>query len=684
MNFRKKVSWIKIRWEESKFRRQILKDLSENEDFSRNRWSLADKIIIWGSKHIALAILVLIAIIFSLTFLLMECELLTEQDILSTVFQSQVTLLGIIFPVIIGFVAIMLQGKPYNEPIWEVYQDSCGFKLAISSFLSFAIIFVVYQFFESSLPNKWFVIASNSFLIWFTVNLMLSGFFFWKTIQFLSAHKRIAMITKYIINEMPSYIARIGLRISNLQKQLDTRELSQADRLNIPQHTLRIDKLLMPILSETRETIDLDPKLFQLAKENLISFYREIASSMACKNQEGEPDNYLLVPAKEYPLAPTFIHSFILKTTRISDLVIKKIPNDDIYYKIWCVFYIELFNILKIDAPRDIAVWYFNGHYVIWKKLMEYMANSSLNLNQRNHLIDYYMGRWESWRVIAKNIMRIGTTSFYCAEQHLVATSDMLYSAMKHENSEAAEKTVHLLNEWLILFSTNISMLPYGYCRGNNLLNLSCEVITKDTDAPRLVHDKLEKEKISAIALRNYWIDIRWLVAAYLMRTPNCPTRKNYINDILACTTPDQDTFVYEQCIVPIRSISDILRIYIRQIQLEYVENLGNFYKRLAGGGMDLCHKEEFLEYLLPFYQVICIGVAKHELDTNMVLKWKEFLKSDAIMSQKETSLDLKKLTSIDDTVIKKVCFQFDISDDEAKKRQNIFIKSINSICDIS
>lgn len=200
-----------------KFRveKDIRDTLFKNDIFLRNRWSLPERLVVLGSKHVFIANLVIFFMASACFFLIAENYTLIQTflpqtlsglsplvEFQSNIFSAQVTLLGLIFPLVIAFIGILLQGKSSNESMWVIYRHNSGFMLVGFSALTLSLSFVLLKIYEPWLTHQFLVAASISTTAWFLTNLVLSGWFLWKTVAFLSLNSRMTMVVKYVINEV--------------------------------------------------------------------------------------------------------------------------------------------------------------------------------------------------------------------------------------------------------------------------------------------------------------------------------------------------------------------------------------------------------------------------------------------------------------------------------------------------
>jgi hypothetical protein len=194
---------------------EIRKTLYRNKTFLSNRWSFPERLVIFGAKHIWLTNLVFIILaVVASRLIFINYELLREiipaplkhlkpiLDFQSTLFGAQITLLGLVFPLVIAFIGVLLQGKSSNKFLWSVYKYNSGFMLLGFSAITLTIFFVTSKALEPWLSYRETIALAVSTTIWFTINLLLTGRFLWNTMRFLELENRMEMLVKYAINDV--------------------------------------------------------------------------------------------------------------------------------------------------------------------------------------------------------------------------------------------------------------------------------------------------------------------------------------------------------------------------------------------------------------------------------------------------------------------------------------------------
>ena len=241
--------------------KDIRDTIYKNQDFRKNRWNPLERLIIWGSKHFVIANILLMIIATALfcfisanyTFLktLLPSSIGGLNPIIqfqSNIFEAQVTIIGLIFPLVIAFIGVLLQGKSSNESMWIVYRQNSGFMLVGFSALTLIISFTTIKLYQPWLTHQSIVAASISITAWFLVNLSLSMWFIWKTIEFISPNSRMTMIVKYTINEVAPNDIRKRLLAYHFSSACETGLLFKSRDNNLDVVTFSLEELPRELL----------------------------------------------------------------------------------------------------------------------------------------------------------------------------------------------------------------------------------------------------------------------------------------------------------------------------------------------------------------------------------------------------------------------------------------------------
>ncbi|MDV6316687.1 hypothetical protein [Idiomarina sp. HP20-50] len=207
----------KLGWLVKSLKYQVAKDLHDtlhqNPHFLRNRWSPVEIFINFCSRHPILTSIFLLVFFTAFAVGLQAIHEYVKVYIAAysgsfrsflqlspVLFGAQVTLLALIFPLVIALIGLLLRGRAANESLWTIYRQHSSFMLVGLSSVSFCIFYISANVIDPFLSYSGRIAFTSTSAIWFTVNILLSARFLWRTIQFLSANSRDKIVRNYVIN----------------------------------------------------------------------------------------------------------------------------------------------------------------------------------------------------------------------------------------------------------------------------------------------------------------------------------------------------------------------------------------------------------------------------------------------------------------------------------------------------
>jgi hypothetical protein len=414
-------------------------------------------------------------------------------------------------------------------------------------------------------------------------------------------------------------------------------------------------------------------------------------------NDNNEADNWLLLSKTFY--SKNILDIFTEQFRDISQQVVNKIASNVNFFKAWCVFYIKLFNIHSKDKSQlnpQIIKQYINNNYYCWHTLM--LSTAGYNLSDRiiDSAIKIYIGYWERYNKIIRvdDERSITDINFSIIQKHLECTSLMVISALKNNNQEATKWAIDALVYWHKNFF--IEYKHDDLKRQNKIITPELffdseklkEIYDSNVDSIQQDIDRLKKvitiEDKKSIVFFNYWIDIKLLTAAYIMSCHDIKDGKDYIKTLLKNDRLEANADKISEG--KISDVNKLLDAYLRQNNFWIQEYDSNniFAKHLRS--LSGIEQPEWIigrgygstgtvedKYLISFYQVIGIGLTTSEFDFHT---WKELLENKNLNNNIINSLS--KLTKIKDNTITKVCDYFEIDEEKAETKAEIFKDSIN------
>ncbi|MCU7063520.1 hypothetical protein K7R09_17090 [Serratia ureilytica] len=199
----------------AKVRAELKQNLKNNAVYKRHRWSLPEKAQVYCSTHYLRAMLflwaaaagaVIAAEYFRPVFHSFAVTYLKGVTVLpawmSNLLGAQVTIIGIVFPLVVGLISVLFQKKSSRIHIQSAYQLHSGYMFAGLSGLSLAAFIVIGGLFSSAGDKYRTTAFAITALIWMLFNLGLSIWFFISSLNILDDKKRDRLMLKYFQSEI--------------------------------------------------------------------------------------------------------------------------------------------------------------------------------------------------------------------------------------------------------------------------------------------------------------------------------------------------------------------------------------------------------------------------------------------------------------------------------------------------
>jgi hypothetical protein len=189
---------------------EIRNKLRNNSEHRHLRWNRFERAIAWCSTHYVQAMLLLwggatgalvIAVCFRSSFKHFAASYLTGIRDLpgwqSGLLGGQLTVIGIVFPLVVGLISVIFQKKSTREHIQAAYQLYSGYMFSGLSGLSLSAFILIGGLISASgdsYLNKAFSVVT---FIWMILNIALSVWFFIQSLNVLDDGKRSRIMLKY-------------------------------------------------------------------------------------------------------------------------------------------------------------------------------------------------------------------------------------------------------------------------------------------------------------------------------------------------------------------------------------------------------------------------------------------------------------------------------------------------------
>lgn len=221
----------RLGWFLNTLRFQIEKQLDEsifrNESYGNHKWNLLEyQVTRWSGSPIRYSGLLIVA-----WCLIFEClrnwapyvsDLIPAGapsfrfilDWRTTVIGGQLTMIGVIYPLVVGFVGLLLQNRSANRALWKVYSGYSGFMFVGLSGLalvgSIQICFLLRPWISYHVDVLFGLVSC----LWLLFNVLLTAWFLWATFRFVAVNSRGELLLKFCINE--AFVGDIRARLASI------------------------------------------------------------------------------------------------------------------------------------------------------------------------------------------------------------------------------------------------------------------------------------------------------------------------------------------------------------------------------------------------------------------------------------------------------------------------------------
>ena len=590
---------------------------------------------------------------------------------------GQLTIIGLIFPLAIGFVGIKLERNSASRALWQIYRSYSGLMFVGLSGLSLGGVIVLIQYIHPWFPHSTDILFSIGICLWFLFNLAMSGWFLVTTFQFMDSDFRSKLIMKYCINEtllddirvrlseiIPTqakhyklfgklggdnevieitthyfskdtddnsfvipfshekYLKNICFRIihfviwlrhlfckkSSTQtknalcfpvagKKYSYKDLTLAissgfsltkpEKILIRQaysftstpgnKLLDLDQVVNLFVGGIEDTIrDNNIRQFKIAIEEMIQWHSNIMDVSSFDNDFGNLDNWILLPDGSF-WGQSILREISIEYYKISRLIIQQLPVDREYFNILCRLHLRIHRFQNNKLPRKVVLQILDNHYYVWQFLLDWHNNENgLNTNSiseqnYNYALQTYVGQWENWLDYLPPIEEISWDNVQDRiapfVHHLISTARFIITALRHHENEAATWAIDMLLYWDEKISSNSNRHFDSYLWRNDFITHT--LLGEDPSSQAWTYilntQKFDKQEAIYCALKNSWVDIRIVVACYILGKHQLSTNNAYIQQISSLLNgirpkPNNDN----RPVNPIKTGFEILKTYMR------------------------------------------------------------------------------------------------------------------------
>lgn len=188
--------------------------LRAHDAFREVRWNRLEKVILFCSTHYIKSIALLFsgfAVLFTLLYFLKPCiKPLAVQyapawktlfDWQTSLLGAQLTVIGIVYPLVVGLVSVIFQKKSTRRMVQAAYQRYSGFMFAGLSGLFLSAFIVAGSLIRPFSSNYSYAILCGIGILWMLLNIGLSVWFFIQSLSVLDDAHRERMVFRYLVSD---------------------------------------------------------------------------------------------------------------------------------------------------------------------------------------------------------------------------------------------------------------------------------------------------------------------------------------------------------------------------------------------------------------------------------------------------------------------------------------------------
>ncbi|MGY6457571.1 hypothetical protein [Vibrio parahaemolyticus] len=195
--------------------KNIDETLYQNKTFQSSKWNLLEhNILRWSQRHSYYIFLT-----FVLASLLVANLLLWKDELTPFAIEyfpywkklidwqggflaGQLTIVGVVYPLVIGLIGVLFQNKSAKKTLFPIYQMYSGFMFAGLSGLFLSVFIIAGYFFSASMEPSTYLAICITTALWLMFNVLLTSWFFTTTFLMLDETKRDRLVVRFTIHEL--------------------------------------------------------------------------------------------------------------------------------------------------------------------------------------------------------------------------------------------------------------------------------------------------------------------------------------------------------------------------------------------------------------------------------------------------------------------------------------------------
>ncbi|MHC6137975.1 hypothetical protein [Enterobacter sp. IBGEEm25P6] len=242
----------------------IRENIHVNQSYMALKWNGFEKILVLGSRHYVKAMLILISFFAAIFFVMVSGKSYIKPFIAEwfpewyTLFDAQInllggqlTIIGIVYPMVVGLVSVIFQRKSARKIVHAAYQTYSGFMLAGLSGLCLSGFMLCGLLLRTFVGNYNYAIICGISIIWMMLNIALSVWFFVQSLSVLDDEKRERMVLRYLTADILSAHVKSQLHNIFLNKPVESQIIKNDKFSNLTFEDYSFEKDFSVISSES-------------------------------------------------------------------------------------------------------------------------------------------------------------------------------------------------------------------------------------------------------------------------------------------------------------------------------------------------------------------------------------------------------------------------------------------------
>ncbi|HIH9051507.1 TPA: hypothetical protein ACYUXQ_004156 [Escherichia coli] len=224
----------------------IRENIHVNQSYMALKWNGFEKTLVSCSKHYVKAILILISFFAAISIVMVSGKSYIKQfiaerfpewytlfDVQINLLGGQLTIIGIVYPMVVGLVSVIFQRKSARKIVHAAYQTYSGFMLAGLSGLCLSGFMLCGLLLRTFVGNYNYAIVCGISIIWMVLNIALSVWFFVQSLSVLDDEKRERMVLRYLTADILSAHVKSQLHNIFLNKPVESQIIKNAKFSNL-------------------------------------------------------------------------------------------------------------------------------------------------------------------------------------------------------------------------------------------------------------------------------------------------------------------------------------------------------------------------------------------------------------------------------------------------------------------